>query len=73
MSMRIKIHVIKTQPMIKISILIDISITQIYRYIKKYKWIFWHKISIGENGSKTHENIEFFLKKIITNLLKLCC
>ena len=58
MRMRIKIHAIKTQPMIKISILIDISITQIYRYIKKYKWIFWR-----ENGLKTHENIDFFFKK----------
>ena len=44
----------------KILVLTNISVTWFYGYqsVKKYQWIFWHKIMMKEKLLKTHKNIK---------------
>ena len=41
----------------KISVLMDIFISQFYGYIGKYQWVFQHKTLMGSKLIKTHGNI----------------
>ena len=45
----------------------DISTTQFYGDIRKYRWIFWLKISIGQKSMKTSKYVENNSKNDIIN------
>ena len=49
----------------KILVFKAISVTQFYRYIGKYQWIFWYKISMRQKPIKIHWNVEKILRNDI--------